>query len=194
MKSFPCVVLLAALVAAEPPSYRSRFFQRQEAEPTTPRNEEAPYPAAGYKPSKEFKLPSREAVPPATSYGVPSDSYAVPFHTFNAPQTEYGVPRKSEEPEREKEDKEEVESLKVEGLPKETKGKLQENSEVVNANGAYYVLLPDSQLQRVQYETQNDVRNMAYTARLQYRNEDRAPIYVYTAVPQYQNAAYVQVL
>ncbi|XP_073955141.1 uncharacterized protein [Choristoneura fumiferana] len=214
MKSFACVLLLAAFVAAEPPFYRNaRFtFQRQESErePTTARNEEAPYAPAGFKPSREFKLPSRQEVaPPATSYGVPSDSYAVPLHTYSAPQAEYGVPRNSGREEPEKEEKEgkaeeegEVESLKVEGAEKEgkerkeKKGKHEEaskgESEVIDARGAYYVLLPDLQLQRVQFQTQNDLRNMAYTARLQYRNEDRAPVYVYSATPQYQNAAYVQ--
>lgn len=67
----------------------------------------------------------------------------------------------------------------------------------VITTGAYYILLPDSQLQRVQFRTENDFANMAYTARLQYRNEDRAPIYVYTPVPLPQygappSASYVQ--
>lgn len=163
MKSFACVLLLAAFVVAEPPLYRNaRFtFQRQESErePTTARNEEAPYAPAGFKPSKEFKLPSRQEVaPPATSYGVPSDSYAVPAHLL---RTSSGVrsSRNSGREEPEKKEKEgkgeeqgEVENLKVEGAEsegkerKEKKGKLEEapkgEAEVVNARGAYYVLLP----------------------------------------------------
>ncbi|XP_028171567.1 neurofilament heavy polypeptide-like [Ostrinia furnacalis] len=218
MKAFACVLLLAAFVAAEPPRYRlARFrYERQELgeggekEATTPKAEEAPYPASGFKPSKEFKLPSRQEVaPPATSYGIPDDSYGAPLRTYVAPPSEYGVPEprgndkkegeeKSEKPEKEEKEggESEVESLKTEG--KEKKGKLEEEpkkeAEVVSNQGAYYVLLPGSQLQRVQFQTESDIRNMAYTARLQYREEDRAPLFVYTAVPQYQSSAYVQLI
>lgn len=215
MKAFACVLLLAAFVAAEPPRYRlARFrYERQELgeggekEATTPKAEEAPYPAAGFKPSKEFKLPSRQEVgPPPTSYGTPDDSYGAPLRTYVAPPVEYGVPEPRKSGESKKEDKPEkeenegkegeAENLK-EGKEKKNE-KLEEepkqDAEVVSAQGAYYVLLPGSQLQRVQFQTENDLRNMAYTARLQYRDADRAPLFVYTAVPQYQSAAYVQLI
>lgn len=219
MKTFACVLLVVLVsVAAEPPRFRkARFeFQRQEVkrseekEPTTPKADEAPYAPSGFKPSKEFNLPSRqEASPPSTSYGVPADSYGAPLNVFSAPETEYGVPKseggeEKEEKEGEEPEGKEVEGLKAEGEKKKEKlsegegaeeGKEEsESNEVVNQQGAYYVLLPDSQLQRVQFQTQNDIRNMAYTARLQYKNEDRAPIYVYAAVPNYQRAAYIQLV
>lgn len=195
MKTF-CVLFLVAVVVAEPPVYRQARYspERQRAEGA------APYPAAGFEPVKKFELPSRQELnPPATSYGIPADSYGAPFNTYAVPQAEYGVP----EGRNGKEDKSEVENIennKEEGRgkkeeSKETKGRLEEaksDAEVISAQGAYYVLLPGSQLQRVQFQTENDIRNMAYTARLQYKNEDRAPIFVYTAVPQYQTAAYVQ--
>ncbi|KPJ03725.1 hypothetical protein RR46_04337 [Papilio xuthus] len=160
MKTFACVLLLAAMGAAEPPLSRQSRIQSARQ-----RTEEAPYPAAGFRPATAFELPSREAVaPPSTSYGAPATSYGAPLATYAAPNTE---------------------------LEEGPKGE----AEVVRAEGAYYVLLQDGRLQRVQYRTENDVRNMAYTAQLQYRAEERAPLYVYTAAPQYQPAAaYVQLL
>lgn len=224
MKTFVSVLLLAALVAAEPPRFRQSFrFARQEAEEVTKEpakieSGDAPYNASGFKPTKEFNLPTRqELTPPATAYGVPDTSYSAPLNTISAPQTEYGVP-KSEmemtEDSSKKEgdaDSETVESadssVKTEAVKEEMKemveNKEKENVEempkddaaVINGQGVYYVLLPGSQLQRVQFQTENDVANMAYTARLQYKNEDRAPIYLYSPVPQYQSSssAYYQV-
>ncbi|XP_041980335.1 uncharacterized protein LOC121733985 [Aricia agestis] len=219
---FICAVLLVAAVAAEPP--RRQFqFQRQEAEP-------APYPAAGYRPTKEFKLPSREELsPPSTNYGVPDNTYEAPFNSAsrnqngapfnsapqnqnvasfnnapqnqngapfnNAPQNQYGAPFNSA-PQNQYGTPRNTEDKEVETIEENNNAKLVENrdAEVVNTQGAYYVLLPGSQLQRVQFQTENDIRNMAYTARLQYKNEDRAPLFVYTA-PQYQpTAAYVQLV
>ncbi|CAH2269057.1 uncharacterized protein LOC120630034 [Pararge aegeria] len=189
---FACVLLLAAVVTAEPPQYRPRFrSQRQEVEAA-----DTPYPSAGYRPSKEFTLPSRqqytpprqENIPPATNYGVPADSYGAPFNTYITPQTEYGSPDENKETTTEKLDIETKTEAPKENLELEPK----KDAEVVNTQGAYYVLLPGSQLQRVQFQTENDIRNMAYTARLQYKDEDRAPIFVYTAAPQYQSAAYFQ--
>ncbi|XP_023935682.2 uncharacterized protein LOC112044162 [Bicyclus anynana] len=200
---FACVLLLAAVVTAEPPRYRQGFrSQRQEVEVTAA---EAPYAPAGFKPSREFALPSRqefappttnygvpsrqENIPPATNYGVPDNSYGAPFNTYLTPQTEYGLPDDKEtttvKPDDNVEAKTEATKENLELEPKK-------DAEVINSEGAYYVLLPGSQLQRVQFQTENDLRNMAYTARLQYKDADRAPLFVYTAVPQYQSAAYFQ--
>lgn len=193
MQIFACVLLLAAVVTAEPP-FRQRFrSQRQEVEVNAA---EAPYPAAGFRPSKEFVLPSRqefsppntygvpsrqEGIPPATNYGIPADSYGAPFNTYLTPQAEYGPPE-DRETTTEKADIETTTGVTKENLELEPK----KDAEVVNSQGSYYVLLPGSQLQRVQFQTENDLRNMAYTARLQYKDEDRAPIFVYTVAPQYQ--------
>ncbi|CAG9787593.1 unnamed protein product [Diatraea saccharalis] len=224
MKTFACILLLAAVVSAEPPRYRIARFRSERQELSGDGEEgqksaggEAPYAAAGFKPTREFNLPARHEVsPPSTSYGTPDDSYGAPFKTYAAPQVEYGVPEKKQSEEHkakekvEKHEGSEVEKLKESKEAKESKNsketnegkekkaKLEEEpkkeAEVLSAEGAYYVLLPGSQLQRVQFQTENDIRNMAYTARLQYRNEDRAPLFVYTAVPQFQSAAYVQLL
>lgn len=209
MKTFVCVLLLAALVAAEPPRLRQRFrFARQEAEEenkeaTKPESGDAPYSAAGFKPTKEFNLPSRqEFTPPGTAYGIPDTSYSAPLNTYSATQKEYGVPKaegESNEEEEEGSKKEENDSETVESAEGQKAEKLEEkeNAEeapkhdvaVVNERGVYYVILPGSQLQRVQFQTVNDVANMAYTARLQYKNEDRAPLYLYNPVPQYQSSS-----
>jgi hypothetical protein len=220
MKTFTCALLLVAVAAAEPPRFRLARFRsaRQElseGDEKQTKTEDSPYPAAGFKPETEFNLPAREeASPPATSYGTPDSSYGAPFKTFSAPQAEYGPPEakkagETEKPEKEKkvekgvaseaeslnETKKETKEVKE---TKEKKEKLQaepkNDAEVLTAQGAYYVLLPGSQLQRVQFQTENDISNMAYTARLQYKNEDRAPLFVYTALPQFQSAAYVQLI
>ncbi|KAJ0183520.1 hypothetical protein K1T71_001496 [Dendrolimus kikuchii] len=191
-------------VVAEPPLYRRNLkFERQELGSEQGSNNEAPYAPAGYRPAKEFKLPSRQGVsPPATSYGIPDNSYSAPVNTYLTPEREYGLPEPTPDTEygvpENREEKiddndENEEDLKVEGV-KENLAEADKDSEVISSKGAYFVLLPNNQLQRVQFQTENDLRNMAYTARLQYRNEERAPVYVYTAVPQYQpSAAYVQV-
>ncbi|KOB67101.1 Ecdysteroid regulated protein, partial [Operophtera brumata] len=188
MKTFACILLIAAAVVAEPPSYRQARqnfrFQRQELdrESTTPSTEDAPYPAAGFRPATAFNLPN-EVAPPATSYGVPDNSYGAPPQTYAAPQQEYGAPDSPSTeygaPATENAEGSGDESLQVEGLKKDKLEEAPKNdAEVLSNQGAYYVLLPDSQLQRVQFRTENDLRNMAYTARLQYKNEDRAPFYV----------------
>lgn len=168
------------MVVAEPTWFSQNYrFARQEAEQelTTARNDDAPYPAAGFRPDVEFKLPNQQD--PATTYGLPDTSYGPPAVEYGPPEaTTTEIPETT------------TENLQVEALTKE---KLEEepkqDAEVVSNQGAYYVLLPGSQLQRVQFQTENDLTNMAYTARLQYKSEDRAPLYVYTAVPQYQTSA-----
>ncbi|CAK1585718.1 unnamed protein product [Parnassius mnemosyne] len=200
MKTFACVLLFAAVAVAEPPRYRQARLNsagQEDRQQDTQQNGYAPYPAAGFRPAVAFNLPTREELsPPSTSYGVPDTSYGAPLNTYAAPQSEYGPPdAEGKSKDGEEKDVENLESGKKDEIA-DKKQKLEEapknDAEVVSAQGAYYVLLPGSQLQRVQYQTENDIRNMAYTARLQYKNEDRAPIYVYTAVPQYQSAAYVQ--
>lgn len=187
MKTFACVLLVAAAASAEPSWFRQNYrFARQESEqePTTARTDDAegpvPYPAAGFRPDIEFKLPTQQA--PVTTYGLPDSSYG-------PPAAEYGPPEAptTEAPEVT------TPALEVEGLTNE---KLEEepqaaeaSTEVVSNQGAYYILLPTSQVQRVQFQTENDLANMAYTARLQYKNEDRAPLYVYTTIPQHQTSA-----
>lgn len=210
MKAFVCVLLLAALVAAEPPRFRQTFrFVRQEAgeakkeEPAkSEKSTDAPYSAPGFKPTAEFNLPLRAVLtPPSTAYGIPDTSYGAPL--YFVPQIQYGVPKPEGEGAAKPEGNNDSETIEsAEGTGKSEEKKEKEKVEevpktlgaVINGQGVYYVLLPGSQLQRVQFQTENDVSNMAYTARIQYKNEDRAPIYLYNSVPQYQApaAAYYQ--
>lgn len=177
---------LLVVVLAEPPRLRSRFrFQRQElatfttdsaTEPTT--EPSGPYPAAGWKPAQPFNLPRaygapqqapyspsgwkpqgqrftlpKQQLPPTTNYGAPDSTYGLP-DTYGAPTTDN--PNATANPA-------EVESLE---------GPV----EVQKTEGQYYILLPNGQLQKVEFMTESDVKNMAYTAKL--KLSERAPLYL----------------
>lgn len=192
------VFLFVAGVIAEPPRFRpARFrFQRIELAPTTtdsptePTTEESgPYPPSGWKPDgapftlptedkpndtygppKEsaqsgpyppsgwkpdgpaFDLPQQQA-PPSTNYGAPNTLYGAPDTTYGAPTT---VAPTTDNPQAEK---------------------LDGPIEVQKSIGTYFVLLPNGQLQKVKFVTENDIQNMKYTARLQLA--DRAPLLVF---------------
>lgn len=112
-----------------------------------------PYPPSGWKPAGQaFTLP-QEQTPPATSYGVPDSTYGVPDNSYGPPSTDAPT---TDSP-----------------APEKLDGPI----EVQKSVGAYYVLLPNGQLQRIEFVTENDIQNMKYTARLQLR--DRAPLYVF---------------
>ncbi|XP_053604430.1 arf-GAP with SH3 domain, ANK repeat and PH domain-containing protein 1-like [Plodia interpunctella] len=161
---------------AELPRFRQARFrsQRQELAPTTtdsptePTTEPSgPYPPSGWKPSGEpFTLPKQEV---ENTYGAPEEgpyppsgwkpqgqqfslpneppatSYGVPDNTYGAPTTDAAT---TDNPQAEK---------------------LDEPVEVQQSVGTYYVLLPNGQLQKVEFMTENDIQNMQYTARLQLR-------------------------
>lgn len=61
----------------------------------------------------------------------------------------------------------------------DAKQKVEEKPEI--DQGIYYVYQPSGLLQRISYQTENDVRNMAYMAQLRYENVDpiKEPIYYY---------------
>ncbi|CAG9787594.1 unnamed protein product [Diatraea saccharalis] len=173
---FLIVSCLIAAVSAELPRFKpARFrFQRQELAPTTespaePTTASGPYPASGWKPSGQpFTLPTETEAPTAT-YGPPdSGPYppsgwkpAEPFTLPNeqTPDNTYGAPTTvaptTDNPQAER---------------------LEGPIEVQKAVGTYYVLLPNGQLQRVEFVTENDVQNMRYTARLQLKNP--APLFI----------------
>lgn len=174
-------------VLAEPPRYRpARFrFQRIELAPTTtdsptePTTDPAPYPASGWKPAGEpFTLPN-EQVAPADSYGAPQQSGPYPpsgwkpdgqaFTLPNQmpPATSYGVPDNTYG----------VPTTDASTTDNPQAEKLDGPVEVQKSMGEYYILLPNGQLQRVEFATENDIQNMKYTARLQVRNP--APLFVF---------------
>lgn len=118
-----------------------------------PPTENGPYPPSGWKPDGQaFTLP-QEMSPPETSYGAPESAYGVPDNSYGPPSTDATT---TDNPEAEK---------------------LDGPVEVQKSVGTYYVLLPNGQLQRVEFVTENDIQNMKYTARLQLR--ERAPLYVF---------------
>ncbi|CAB3246701.1 unnamed protein product [Arctia plantaginis] len=193
-----CVVIA---VLAEPPRFRpARFrFQRIELAPTTTDSPteattteiSGPYPASGWKPAGEpFTLPNEEKQPadqygppdapyppsgwkpqgqafelpkeaPANSYGAPDNTYGAPANTYGAPANTYGAPDSTDAPSTDNPQAERLEGP----------------VEVQKSIGTYFVLLPNGQLQKVEFVTENDIQNMKYTARLQLRNP--APLLVF---------------
>ncbi|GBP50166.1 hypothetical protein EVAR_42847_1 [Eumeta japonica] len=107
-----------------------------------------PYPPSGWKPQGQaFTLPKQQA-PPATSYGVPDNTYGPPDNENVEPITDNPQAEKLDGP-----------------------------VEVQKSVGTYYILLPSGQLQKVMFATENDVQNMAYSARL--RVVERAPLFFF---------------
>lgn len=118
------------------------------------------------------------------SRGTPLASPEVPLGTLDRPGVPQGTPLNSRVPQ---------------GTPwvsQGNDGSFEDDGlkglEVETVEGAYYVLLPGSRLQRVHYRTENDARRMAYTARLRYSAEEKVPIFVYTPRQNPSSAAYVE--
>lgn len=183
------VILVCCIVGAlaELPRFKpARFrFQRIELAPTTTdapvetTTDSGPYPPSGWKPSGQpFTLPT-ETQAPADSYGAPAQQSAPypasgwkpegqPFTLPNEPPaTSYGVPDNTYG----------VPSTDAPTTDNPQAEKLEGPVEVQKSVGSYYVLLPNGQLQKVEFMTENDVQNMKYTARLQVR--DRAPLFFF---------------
>ncbi|KAJ0183517.1 hypothetical protein K1T71_001493 [Dendrolimus kikuchii] len=198
MKCFVFSLVIVGALAELPRFRPARFrFQRQElaptttdspTEPTTPPSgpyppsgwkpagqpftlpqeeidnnqvDNAPYPPSGWKPAQPFALPNE---PPATSYGVPDNTYGVPENVYGAPDNTYGAPDSTSTTDATTTDNPQAERLD---------GPI----DVQKSVGTYYVLLPNGQLQKVGFVTENDIQNMKYTARLQLR--ERAPLLVF---------------
>ncbi|XP_045523645.1 extensin-like [Pieris brassicae] len=142
-----------------------------DATPTDTYGPPAPYPPSGWKPAGQaFTLPQEQTTStPDSTYGPPGAPYppsgwkpsgepfALPQET--TPDNSYGPPDNTY------------------GPPEANTEKLDGPLEVQRSIGTYYVLLPNGQLQRVEFLTENDIQNMKYTARLELR--DRAPLYVF---------------
>lgn len=179
-------VLVCALTAElprfKPARFRTTRFQRIELAPTTtdaPSTTEAsgPYPASGWKPAGEpFNLPNEQA--PTDTYGPPEESgpyppsgwkpnqsfeLPQPDNAYGAPDNTYGAP--------------DATTTEVPTTDNPQAERLEGPVEVQKAIGTYYVLLPNGQLQKVDFATENDIQNMRYTARLQLR--ERAPLLIF---------------
>ncbi|XP_044738282.1 glutenin, high molecular weight subunit PW212-like [Chrysoperla carnea] len=72
-----------------------------------------------------------------------------------------------------------------------TNDKEAEEESTKAANGYYYLLLPDGKLQKIVYMTEEDLKKMAFVARLQYQNVEpiQGPVYSYNP----ENSPFVQV-
>ncbi|XP_050677957.1 uncharacterized protein LOC126974486 isoform X2 [Leptidea sinapis] len=196
------ILCLFGSALAELPRLRpARFrFQRQELAPTTDSSTEAttetaPYPPSGWKPSGQaFTLPEQtEATttdsapyppsgwkPSGQAFTLPEQTEATttdsapyppsgwkpdqPFALPNELSTSYGTP-------------ENTYGAPVEGTTDNPKAEKLDSVEVQKSVGTYFIVLPNGQLQRVEFLTENDLQNMKYTARLQLR--DRAPLYIF---------------
>ncbi|CAK1555092.1 unnamed protein product [Leptosia nina] len=144
-----------------------------DATPTDTYGPPGPYPPSGWKPAGQaFTLPQEQTTstpddaydPPATSAPYPPSgwkpdrAFILPQET-STPDNSYGPPENTY------------------GPPEANTEKLDGPLDVQRSIGTYYVLLPNGQLQRVEFLTENEIQNMKYTARLELR--DRAPLYVF---------------
>ncbi|XP_004925469.1 extensin-like [Bombyx mandarina] len=188
---FLIVILIVAGVYAELPRYRPARFrlQRQELAPTTTDSPteattepSGPYPASGWKPTgAPFTLPNET---PTDSYGPPEETadqsgpyppsgwkpdgpvFVLPKQQ-SPPATSYGVPDNAYgAPATDAPTTDNPQAERLEGPV-----------EVQKSVGSYFVLLPNGQLQRVEFMTENDIQNMKYSARLQFR--EPAPLIVF---------------
>ncbi|XP_077283201.1 uncharacterized protein LOC143909173 [Arctopsyche grandis] len=199
MKQFICIVAILAVVAAEPPYYRVKGLQRRSQEiniPTvdvepiipkeadSPRN--APYPPSGWRPmGQRFELPPPEE--PTTTVApeeeeTPMPEYGPPQVVYGPPQNVYGPPKDEVEattPTTEKDVEETTDSSE----DVESRGDNAQNA--VNQQGLYYILLPDSRLQKYYYNMQSDPRLQQYSSVYSSTGYQQlsSPLYIYN--PQF---------
>ncbi|XP_023011778.2 uncharacterized protein [Leptinotarsa decemlineata] len=165
---------LLAVASAEPPRSNSRFsrqFQRQEA---------APYPPSGWRPSgPQLQLPE-----PQTSYGPPPQEYGPPSQEYGPPQEETTTASDLDSTTTEIP----ITTTSNPDLDTEELGSGdddQKNEALTNEErGFYYIYHPSGLLQRVNFATNDDVKNMAFSARLKYENVEpiRGPVFTYDPV------------
>lgn len=196
-----CIILLVCLAAvvinAEPPNYRTRSSARQvtspgtDVEPLVPRGN-APYPPSGWKPAgARFELPPMPRVSPeylpAAEYGPPTTPAEEESTTTEAETTTVleDATTVSEE---------EVTTPPSVAALGTTNAKLVINKDAevlpqaeqkLNEQGAYYVLLPNSRLQRILYSVTSDPEKQQFSSQLQSVGTQSlsAPLIFYT--PQY---------
>lgn len=202
---------ITLVIAEQPYQYYQRqqqqnLFQRQQAPPI---DNNAPYPASGWKPQgQQFRLPERQQQP-SSQYGPPPQTYPQqpapqqpqqpqqppqpqqPNNQYGPPQpnNQYGPPPTTPEPSTETatdpDAKFQVENIKSEKLRQGENSNAEKLEESVFKNtdrGLYYVYLPDGRLQRVVYTTSADLQNMAYTARVKYEDVDPVAAPIYSAI------------
>lgn len=214
MKQFICIVAVFAVAAAEPPYYRVKGLQRRSQEinvPTvdvepilpkvadSPRN--APYPPSGWRPmGQRFELPPPEEPtttvapeeeetpmpeygPPQVAYGPPQNVYGPPQDVYGPPQNVYGPPSDEVEATTPTTEKDVEETTDSSEDVSESRGDNVENA--VNQQGPYYILLPDSRLQKYYFNVQSDPRLQQYSSMYSSTGYQQlsSPLYIYN--PQF---------
>lgn len=200
-----CIVLLVCLavvaVNAEPPNYRFRSTSSRQVstpatdvEPLVPGGN-APYPPSGWKPmGARFELPPRPRVSPtpAAEY-LPAAEYGPPTTPAEEESTTTGGETTTLSEEATTASGEDVTTPPsvASGIGN---GKLVLNKDAevlplaeqkLNEQGAYYVLLPNSRLQRILYSVTSDPEKQQFSSQLQSVGTQSlsAPLIFYT--PQY---------
>lgn len=183
MKFFIVVALFAlcASCTAEPPRFgsarqRSKFFARQEAAPetTTAPLDDAPYPPAGgpyppsgWKPAGEaFELPT-ETTTPTNAYGPPAEVYGPPTDSYGPPTDSYGAPTGGDGTT----DTEAVgPEVEITEAPMTTaRFRLQKSQRLVQGRQeqrAFYILLPDNTLQKIEVRPNGARVNTRFNAKI----------------------------
>ncbi|XP_044745713.1 DNA-directed RNA polymerase II subunit RPB1-like [Coccinella septempunctata] len=172
------VVLLGLLgfVLCEPPRYKTTVEIQKSVEiPFTGTwGEDSP-------PQQSYGPPQTSYGPPPPSYGppVPAPSYGPPAPSYGPPPppASYGPPPTEET----------VTTTEVPTTTSEVETTTNNEVEQVDdrkpikQTGQYYIYHPFGLLQQVVYQTENDEKNMEFSARLRYKDVEplRSPIFTY---------------
>lgn len=137
---------------------------------------------------------------PQSSYGPPNPQYGAPPQTYGPPAPEYGPPAQEYGPPAQEYGPPEeptttdypsittaIPSVNTTNATVDSTNTTQTHTEKLEAfngelsRGQYYIYHPTGLLQKVTYQTNDDSRNMAFSAQLKYTNVDpvRGPIYTY---------------
>lgn len=115
----------------------------------------------------------------------PQDTYGPPLDSYDPPQDTYGPPQQPEATTTE------VPSLTTTLLPdtlnitttqnNTTTNSTSQSERLQNIQGYYYIYHPTGLLQKVTYLTQNDDKDMTFSAQLKYKDVEpvKGPIYTY---------------
>ncbi|KRT84179.1 hypothetical protein AMK59_668 [Oryctes borbonicus] len=145
------VLFIVAITATNAEAPLRPRFQRIQQSP--------PYPPSGYRPNQPFTLPQRQTAPKPV-YGVPEKVLTTTENDLTTT----------------------VETTTVE-VPLEPRQNLKDREELADNvdMGVYYIYHPTGLLQRINYATKNDLKNMAYRAEFKYQDVEPIvdPIYTY---------------
>ncbi|XP_023935681.2 mucin-2-like [Bicyclus anynana] len=166
-----------------------------------------PYPPSGWKPSgAAFTLPIDTTPTPTDTYGppevsgyqpsgwkpdgqpftLPIDTTPTPIDVYGPPETNGPYPPSGWKPDGQSFTLPQEQTSTTYGIPDHSYQPTDANKqvetvvepvEVQKSVGTYYLLLPNGQLQRVEYVTESDLQNMKYLARLQLSG--RGPLFVF---------------